>query len=63
MGPAEFSADGSRLLVANYVSINDSRVHLLDVESGALTPLAGGDDAPSVNQPIGFDDAGGDSGS
>ena len=58
-GPAEFSADGSRLLVANYVSINDSRVHLLDVESGALTPLAGGDDAPSVNQPIGFDDAGG----
>ncbi|MEL6338310.1 MAG: alpha/beta fold hydrolase [Myxococcota bacterium] len=54
-GPAEFSADGKQLLVMNYVSITDARIHLLDIESGDLTLLAGGE---SFNQPIAFDDAG-----
>ena len=53
----EFSASGSSLLVRNYVSITDSRVHLLDLDSGGLTLLAGGGNTPSVNLPVAFDDA------
>ncbi len=56
-GPAEFSASGTRLLVTNYVSITDSRVTLLDLDSGELTTLAGGGATPSVNVPLAFDDA------
>ncbi len=53
--PAEFSASGSRLLVENYLSIADSRIHLLDLDAGELELLAGGDGEPSSNYPIGFD--------
>ncbi len=53
--PAEFSASGSRLLVENYLSIADSRIHLLDLDAGELELLAGGDGEPSTNYPIGFD--------
>ncbi|MDJ0712316.1 MAG: alpha/beta fold hydrolase [Woeseiaceae bacterium] len=55
-GPAEFSASGTQLLATNYVSITDARVHLVDLDSGAATMLAGGMAAPSYNAPIGFDD-------
>ncbi len=40
-GPAEFSATGSRILASNYVSISDSRVHLVDLDSGENILLAG----------------------
>ena len=56
-GPADFSASGSKLLVTNYVSITDSRVNLLDLDTGKVTLLAGGGDMPSVNQPFAYDDA------
>ena len=56
-GPVEFSDSGSRLLVLNYISITDSRVNLLDLDTGELTLLAGGGQTPSVNQPLAFDDA------
>ncbi len=46
---ADFSPDGKHMLVQQYISINDARIHLLDLESGALSLLAGGDDAPSAN--------------
>lgn len=55
-GPAEFSETGSQLLVGNYVSVTDSRVHRVDLDSGHVTLLAGGDDNKSVNQPVAFDD-------
>ncbi len=55
--PVEFSESGSRMLALNYVSVTDSRVHLVDLDSGANTLMAGGDDAPSVNYPVAFDDA------
>ena len=55
-GPAEFSASGSQLLVSNYVSITNSRVHLLDLDSGNLTRVAGGNGDASVNLPVAFDD-------
>ena len=57
--PAEFSREGSRLLVENYVSISDSRAAVVDLDSGTLTMLAGGDSNKSVNSPIAFDDDGG----
>jgi len=55
-GPADFSADGGRLLTTNYVSITDSRVHVVDLDSGAVSLLAGSAGAPSTNYAVGFDD-------
>ncbi|WP_405234911.1 S9 family peptidase [Lentisalinibacter orientalis] len=57
-GPADFDEAGERLLILNYVSITDSRIHLLDLDSGETTLLAGGDDDPSSNWALGFDHAG-----
>jgi len=53
---AEFSQTGTRILVTNYVSITDSRVNLLDLDTGNVTLLAGGATNPSVNVPLAFDD-------
>jgi dipeptidyl aminopeptidase/acylaminoacyl peptidase len=55
-GPAEFSQTGTKVLVTNYVSITDSRVNLLDLDTGNVTLLAGGAADPSVNDPLAFDD-------
>ena len=55
-GPTEFSATGSKLLLMNYVSIADSRVHVLDLDSGEATLVAGGPDDRSANVPVAFDD-------
>lgn len=55
-GPSEFSASGNRLLALNYVSIADSRVHLIDLDSGEETLLAGGNGAQTTNYPVAFDD-------
>lgn len=56
---AEFSTTGNKLLISNYVSVADSRVNLLDLDSGALSLLAGGEDNASANFPVAFDDGGG----
>jgi dipeptidyl aminopeptidase/acylaminoacyl peptidase len=53
---AEFSATGSKLLLSNYISITDSRVHVLDLESGEVTLLAGGPENSSANLPVAFGD-------
>ena len=55
-GPVEFSAAGNSLLATNYVSITDSRAHLVDLDSGSVTLLAGGPGIESVNYPVAFDD-------
>ena len=55
----EFSTTGSKVLIQNYVSIVDSRTHLLDLDTGDVTLLSGSDDNPSSNMPVGFDDANG----
>ncbi|MEM1188375.1 MAG: prolyl oligopeptidase family serine peptidase [Pseudomonadota bacterium] len=51
----DFSFDSKRLLILNYVGNADSRIQLLDLESGKLTLLAGDAKAPSSNYPVGFD--------
>jgi dipeptidyl aminopeptidase/acylaminoacyl peptidase len=56
-GPAEFSATGNKLLAANYVSITNSSAHLVDLDSGSVTLLAGGPGNESVNYPVAFDDS------
>ncbi len=56
---SEFSPGGGTVLISNYVSIADSRVNLLDLDSGALTLLAGSGDEASANFPVAFDDDGG----
>lgn len=55
-GPAEFSQTGTKVLVTNYISITDSRVNLLNLDTGNVTLLAGGAADPSVNDPLAFDD-------
>ena len=55
-GPAEFSGSGSKLLVVNYVSVADSRVHVVDLDTGSNSLLSGGTENQSVNQPVAFDD-------
>ncbi|NNF52670.1 MAG: S9 family peptidase [Gammaproteobacteria bacterium] len=57
-GPVDFDDAGKRLLIVNYVSAADSRMHLLDLESGEMRLLAGGADNPSTNFGIGFDKSG-----
>ena len=55
-GPVEFSARGNQLLAMNYVSITDSSAHLVDLDSGTVTLLAGGAGNTSTNYPVAFDD-------
>lgn len=55
-GPAEFSERGNQLLAVNYISVADSSVHLIDLDSGDKLRLAGGPDNVSVNYPLAFDD-------
>ncbi len=45
-GAADWSPDDKRLLVMQYVSVSDTRLHLVDVESGARKRLAGSEERP-----------------
>jgi dipeptidyl aminopeptidase/acylaminoacyl peptidase len=53
-GPVDFAPNNDRLLIVQYISVNDSRIHVLDLESGELTRVAGGGDEPSRNLPSAF---------
>ena len=53
-GPVEFSESGSKMLVINYVSIADSRVHLLDLDTETHTLLVGGEEGGGANFAVGF---------
>jgi len=52
---SDFSPDNRQLLILNYVGNQDSRIHLLDLESGTLRRLAGDPQQPSTNSPVAFD--------
>jgi dipeptidyl aminopeptidase/acylaminoacyl peptidase len=47
-GPVDWSTDGTTLLVQQYVSVTDSRVHLVDVESLASRQVLGDAESPHV---------------
>lgn len=53
--PVAFSRDGRKLLLQQYVGITDSRVHLLDLESGNLRLMAGVPGQETSNVAVGFD--------
>jgi len=58
-GPSEWSADGASLLVGQYISARDSRIHVLGVDTKELSLLEGGAGKnPSVNSPVGYDRSG-----
>lgn len=44
----DWSLDGKKLLVQNYVSINESYIHILDAASGKLEPLFAGQESRKV---------------
>jgi len=54
-GPSDFSPDNQQLLILNYVGNADSRIHLLDLESGNMRMVAGNPENPSSNFPLAFD--------
>jgi dipeptidyl aminopeptidase/acylaminoacyl peptidase len=53
--PLAFSRDGNHLLVQHYAGITESRVYLLDLQSGELRLLAGDPERPSSNVGTAFD--------
>ena len=50
-GPRDFSRDGSKLLVTNYISANQSEIHLVDVATGARTLLTPKDARVAYSSP------------
>ncbi len=54
-GPVDWTRDGQQILLQQYVSISDSRLHLLDVDSGKTTALSGSEQRATVNYGVAFD--------
>lgn len=52
--PLDFSPDGRKLLVQQWFSVSDARLHLLDIETGELTRVVIGRD-PSAESMARFD--------
>ncbi|MEM7054936.1 MAG: alpha/beta fold hydrolase, partial [Pseudomonadota bacterium] len=48
-GPIEFSPDGSKLLVLQYISVNDSRIHLINLASGERRQIIGSQGEPNAD--------------
>jgi dipeptidyl aminopeptidase/acylaminoacyl peptidase len=58
LGPVDFSRKGKWLLVQEFVNATDSRIHVLDLESREAVLAAGGEELPSGNRAIAFDQKG-----
>jgi len=54
---ADWMEDDRHLLLGQYISSTESRIHLLDIETGETTPLEGMD-SEGINLPFGFDATG-----
>lgn len=52
--PVDFTRDGKKLLVQQFVSVADSRIYIKDLPDGELRLLAGNADNPSSNIAGGF---------
>jgi dipeptidyl aminopeptidase/acylaminoacyl peptidase len=46
----DWSPDDTRLLIENFVSVNESHLYVLDIATAALTPVSEGEDRASVNK-------------
>ena len=55
--PGDWNGAGTKMLVQQYISITDSRIYVLDVESGDLQLVRGSPESPSVNYSVAFDDS------
>ncbi len=53
--PVDFTTDGNFMLVQQFVSAADSRIYLLDINSGERRLLAGSADFPSANRAVVLD--------
>ena len=53
-GAVDFSPDGSKLLISQYVSVTDSRIYLLDLKTEEYRLVLGEVNVPSVNLPSRF---------
>jgi len=53
--PIDFSRDGNKMLIQQFISVVDSRVYVKDLPNGELKLLAGDADNPSSNIAVGFD--------
>ena len=53
-GTSDWDQKNLTLLVQQYVSVSDSRIYTLDLDSGNTTLLDGSADAPSVNYSLAF---------
>ena len=53
--PIDFSRDGKKLLIQQFVSIADSRIYVKELPDGQLRLLAGDAENPSSNIATGFD--------
>jgi dipeptidyl aminopeptidase/acylaminoacyl peptidase len=53
--PVDFSRDGKKLLIQQFISVADSRVYLKDLTTGELRLIAGDAENPSSNIATGFD--------
>ena len=54
-GPADFSRDGRHLLVQQFLNVDDSRIYRLDLETGELELVAGGEEFPTANRALAID--------
>ncbi len=54
-GPSDFSDNGRFLLVQQFISVDDSRIYVLDLEERVLYLVAGNPEFPSANKAISFD--------
>ena len=48
----DWSSDGRMLLIMEYISINESRIHIVDTQSGEISPLT-----PKLNVPVSYQNA------
>ncbi len=53
-GPVDFAPGTDRLLVQQYISINDSRIHVVDLESGDSERISGSEENPARNLAYAF---------
>ena len=53
--PIDFTRNGKKLLIQQFLSVSDSRVYVMDLHTGELRLLAGDAEYPSSNIAAGFD--------